>query len=148
MKINWGTGIVIVIAIFLVGMAVLVYISSSQDLNLVTPDYYPKGMDYQTQIDKKNRTAQLEHKVEITQDANYIYINFPSVDSVLKPTGEILLFFPINDRLDRRYKIATNDQLSQMIAKDSLVRSRCIVKIDWQLDSINGFYQEESIMLK
>lgn len=146
MKINWGTGIVIVIAVFLIGMISLVVISSMQSINLVSPDYYPQAIDYQKQIDKKKRTKELDQSIHFSQDTQFIYLEFPKLDSLNNPQGEVLLFFPKNYRLDRWYSITTNDSLHQLIAKDSLVKGRCIVKVDWTHNG-SEYYQEESIMI-
>ena len=146
MKINWGTGIVIVIAIFVLGMLSLVLITSMHEVNLVTPDYYPKGIDYQNQMNKKQHTSQLQKGVEFSQDIKNITIKFPSIDSLSKPEGEIWLFFPKNYRMDHKYSITTDENNRQLISKDSLGRGRCTIKVDWSFDGVS-YYQEETLML-
>ena len=128
MKINWGTGIAITLAIFLIGMITLVIISSSQNLNLVTPDYYPKGIDYQNQINKKTHTSELQESIQFSQDADFIYLNFPSIDSTLLPKGKVLVFRPADYRFDKVFAIQVNDSLHQIISKEGLFKGRCIIK--------------------
>ena len=147
MKFNWGIGIVLVLAVFLIGMLTLVFISSSQELNLVTPDYYPKGIDYQTQINKETRTNNLKKRILFSQDNNYIYITFPGIDSLEKASGKILLFYPRSYRFDKEYNISLNDSLTQIISKDSIMKGRCIIKVNWMVDSLD-YYQENELMLK
>jgi hypothetical protein len=147
MKFNWGMGIVLVLAVFLTGMITLVVISSSQELNLVTPDYYPKGIDYQTQIDKETRTNNLEKVIEFSQDNNSIYLSFPGIDSLEVASGKILLFYPRSYRFDKEYDISLNDTLTQIISKDSIMKGRCIIKVDWMVDSLD-YYQEKELMLR
>lgn len=146
MKFNWGTGIFITIVIFLIGMITLVVISSMQPLNLVTPDYYPKGIDYQQQINKIERTKQLAVGIQFTQDEKLIYLDFPAIDSINKPAGKVLVFFPRDNNLDREYNIEVNDSLIQTIPKERMVKGRCIIKIDWSFDGVD-YYQEEDMML-
>ena len=147
MKMNWGTGIFISIVIFLIGMITLVIISSMQPLNLVTPDYYPKGIDYQQQINRISRTNALDDKLEFDQDDNYIYIGFPTIDSIHQPKGEILVFFPRDNNLDREFGINVNDSLFQFIPKKGMVKGHCIIKINWVQDSVE-YYLEQDIMIK
>ena len=143
---NWGTGIFITIVVFLIGMISLVIISSMQPLNLVMPDYYPKAIDYQSQIDRIARTNELEDKMVITQDANQLYFEFPTISENSKPEGSILVFFPRDNNLDKNYSIDVNDSLFQILPKNNFIKGRCVVKIQWKQDSLE-YYYEEDIML-
>jgi hypothetical protein len=147
MKFNWGTGIFLTIILFLIGMITLVIISSMQPLNLVSPDYYPKGIDYQNQINRISRAKNLKQPLRITQSGDEIIIQFPAIDSVHKPEGKVLLFFPIDNHLDREVEIETDDSLYQHISKKGLLRSRCIVKVTWTHDTLD-YYVEEELMIQ
>jgi hypothetical protein len=147
MKMNWGTGIFITIVIFLIGMITLVIISSMQPLNLVSPDYYPKGIDYQKQINRMTRANDLEDDLVIDQDLEYIHIRFPLVDSNSQPQGKILIFFPKDNHLDREFDILVNDSLDQFIPKKALTRSYCRVKISWEQSGLD-YYMEKELMIK
>lgn len=147
MKFDWGVGIVLVIVVFLIGMITLVIISSSQELNLVTPDYYPKGISYQEQIEKELRSNALEDQVFINQDDDFIYVYFPRLDSVNKPGGNVLLFYPRSNRFDKNYEVAVDDSLRMQISKDSIMTGRCRVKVDWNWDTTDYYYEQE-VMLR
>lgn len=147
MKFTWGHGIAMVLVIFLIGMITLLIISSLQELNLVTEDYYPKGINYQQQIDKEVRNSHLEIGIKITQDNNNVYLKFPQLDSMSKPSGEILMFYPRSYRFDKQYDIKLNDSLGQIISKDSIMTGKCIIKIDWSVAGVY-YYQEETLMLR
>jgi len=146
MKMNWGTGIFITIVVFLIGMISLVIISSMQPLNLVTPDYYPKAIDYQSQIDRLARTNNLEDKMVISQDANQLYLQFPKISESSKPQGTVLIFFPRDNHLDKEYLISVDDSLIQALNKSDFIKGRCIVKVQWEQDSLE-YYYEEGLML-
>jgi hypothetical protein len=146
MKMNWGTGIFITIVIFLIGMISLVIISSMQPLNLVTPDYYPKAIDYQKQIDRIERTKALDDQMVITQNAENLVIAFPLIDSLSMPEGKILLFFPRDNHLDKEYNIAPDSNLTQLVSKEHLMKGRCVIKISWIQNEME-YYIEEDIML-
>ena len=53
---NWGYKIMIVYLVFVAGIAVMVYNSAMQNIDLVTPDYYAKELKYQEKIDETNVT--------------------------------------------------------------------------------------------
>ena len=147
MKMNWGTGIFITLVIFLIGMMTLVIISSMQPLNLVSPDYYPKGIDYQKQINKISRVKALDKKIEFSQNDGNVYIEFPSLDSLNTIDGEILFFFPRDSNLDQAYKINVNEALIQVVSTEGMAKGRCIIKVDWSQNSID-YYLEQAIMIK
>lgn len=147
MKFTWGLGIVALLVVFLLGMITLVIISSSQELNLVSEDYYPKGINYQQQIDKEVRTLHLDKGIEFSQDNENVYLKFPHLDSSADPSGKILMFYPRSYHYDKHYNIEVNDSLFQIISKDSIMTGRCIIKIDWSIDKVD-YYQEETLMLR
>ena len=52
MKINWGTAIVLFLAVFFCLMAVFVTFALRQNNDLVTDDYYEKGANYSQTIER------------------------------------------------------------------------------------------------
>ena len=151
MKFNWGTGILIFLVFFVLSMIGLVILTAQYEVNLVTPDYYPKGITYQDQIDKEIRTDKLTKGLIFNQDNKNINILFPKMygekefNGVIN--GEILLFFPKSYRFDKTYSINLNNDLQQTISKDSLTWGRCIIKVNWTVDSLD-YYQETEFMIK
>ncbi len=151
MKFNWGTGIFIFLAFFVLSMIGLVILTAQYEVNLVTPDYYPKGITYQEQIDKELRTSELAKGLSVSQDKNTIIVEFPPMYGDKKfegnISGNILLFFPKSYRFDKNYTIKLNENLQHIISKDSITWGRCIIKVDWSVDSVD-YYQEEEFMIK
>ena len=80
MKINWGTGIVIAIVLF---MSFIMYfvISMSTDKkfshDLVTEKYYEKELAYQDQIDAEENTRQLKEGIRIVKSEKGLLIYLP-----------------------------------------------------------------------
>ncbi len=147
MKFSWGHGAILILGLFLTGMITLLVICLSHDVNLVTPDYYPKGIEYQQQINRINRTNNLSKEIVFSQDNDNIYLKFPSQDSLNIAKGKILLFYPRSFRFDKEYTISLNDSLGQLISKDSIMKGRCIIKVNWKIDTMD-YYQEETLMLR
>jgi len=135
---NWGTGIFITIVVFLIGMITLVIISSMQPLNLVVDDYYPKAIDYQSQIERIKRTNALDENIQFDQDNDFIYVKFPKMAA--NPKGSILVFFPRDNHLDKQYEIQLDDSLTQKIEKKGMLRGRCVIKVNW--DSVGMTKQD------
>ena len=150
MKFNWGTGIFLFLAFFVLSMIGLVILTAQYEVNLVTTDYYPKGITYQEQIDKEIRTSELAKGISLSQEKNIIIVEFPKTygDKQFNGNidGSILLFFPKSYRFDKTYNINLNNDLQHIITKDSITWGRCIIKVDWTVDSVD-YYQEKEFTI-
>ncbi len=142
MKFNWGTGILIFIILFFIAIFSFVYFASTQKVNLVEDDYYPKELAYQNIIDKKNNTRSLPEKITFEHRGNTLIISFPAIIESKKPGGTILLYRPSDYALDIEHTIDTDEEGRQFISTEQLLPGKYIIKIDWALDSIQ-YYQEE-----
>jgi len=67
MKMNWGTGILVLIILFFITMFVMVYIAFNQRVDLVTKNYYEKELAYQKDINMQQNELDLKNSVIIEQ---------------------------------------------------------------------------------
>lgn len=74
---NWGYKIVFVYAIFIVGIVFMVVKSSSQNVDLVRPDYYEEELKYQETIDATQRANSLSTKLQLKVSNDTLKIDFP-----------------------------------------------------------------------
>lgn len=144
-NIGWGTRITIGISIYVVGIISFVIFSTTQQINLVTKEYYPKGIDYETKIQKIKNAYHLEQKVAIANTNNFVEILFPEkmIDNI---KGEIILYRTSDYELDKKYEIITDKSGKQLINTSALKNGRYIVKIDWKAQDIN-YYMEQGIFI-
>jgi len=143
MKLNWGTGILIVIILFVTIMLSMVYFSFQQKVNLVTPDYYPKEIEYQQQIETLNRTNSLTEKPVISVVNKTITIKFPPFFSGKKNMGKIQVYRPSDSDLDHNFDLDLSSDLSQMVEIKDLIKGKYIVKLDWISDSVVYFMETD-----
>ena len=147
-KFNWGTGIFIVIIIFLASVAFRIYLSYQQEINLVSSDYYPKGTNYQEQIDKEKNTSKLEGKVGVSlKPNNTIEILFPKDFQGRAVEGDIWVYRPSDYKKDHHFPIVPDDSLKQYVEIPDLMKGKYIVKLDWKSGE-EGFYVEREIFIK
>ena len=84
-KISWGTGITIVIVVFLLFTILQVLIIHFYvDYDLVEQDYYSAEIKYQSQIEKVNRTNELGQSLNIKIDKDFIEFDFPTIFHLIK----------------------------------------------------------------
>ena len=92
-KISWGTGIAIGIIVFVVISITMTVIFMTQDVSLVSNNYYEKSLSYQDEIDKQSRTKSLDEQVKINFNGEVINILFPStyLDKNISPEISLLI---------------------------------------------------------
>jgi len=142
-KFNWGTGIVIAMALFIVFILSFVYKTIAIDKyehHLVSEDYYKDELYYQEEIDKLNNASKLSENITLSNSSQGITIQFPENLDFNKIKGTIYFLRRSNYKLDFDKEIKLNDHF--IIIPDSLlVSGKWIIKIDWQ-------YNDEKYLLK
>jgi FixH. len=97
-KFNWGTGILITIILFmLIVISTAVYLMN-QDVDLVTNDYYNKGINHQQQIDRMNRTNAMDDEVQISPENGYLKLKFPKSYAQKSFNGTIQFYRPSDSK--------------------------------------------------
>lgn len=146
MKINWGTGIFIFLVIFFIAIFSFVYFAYLQPVHLVEEDYYPKELNYDQLIEKRQNLKLLGEEIRLVQNNKLITLNFPASQKTDKIEGEILIYRPSDSKADLKYKINLDTLNSQTIKAKNLLNGKYIVKVDWSYQN-KKFYQELTIIL-
>lgn len=144
-KWNWGTGIVIAMALFMIFILQFVYrvtFVSKYDHHLVTEDYYKEELHYQDEIDKVNNASKLAENVKIVRVADGVEIVFPSDMDPTKISGTISFKRLSNQKLDFEKKIELDQNLFHIPA-DHLIEGHWEVKIDWKNGDQNYLLKED-----
>lgn len=133
-KISWPQGIIISIVAFVIFILSFVYkvtFLPQYNHHLVSDEYYKDELNYQQEIDKLNRAAQLEDNVSIENVDNGLLIHFPSEFDTSKISGEILFKRLSNNKIDFQLPIKL-DSNSYLILDENLVDGRWDIKIEWE----------------
>ena len=145
-KISWGTGITIVIVLFLIvtiGQAVAIHVFI--DYDLVEEEYYAAEIKYQSQIDKMKRTNNLPEQLQIKLVDKTIEFKFPSLFKAELISGRITYYKPSDDLLDKFQEIELNEGNSMSIETKTLVPGLWKIKIEWAVNDVQ--YYNEKIMM-
>jgi nitrogen fixation protein FixH len=134
-KFTWPMGIVLALASFMIFILSFVYKAtfvSKYKHHLVSEHYYLDELNYQKEIDKLNRAANLKENISITHKDNGLLIKFPREFEASTIHGTINFQRPSNSKLDFQIPInLINNEF--LIVKDKLVEGIWNVKIDWQV---------------
>jgi hypothetical protein len=136
MKINWGTGIAIAIALF---MAFILYFvikvqsDSKYDNELVVEEYYKHDAVFDQEMERVQNAADLIDKPIITQTGAGVTIVFPAVFILNKIKGTVSLYRPSNKKLDFEIPISLSNP-TLLIPKSNLVGGRWDIKMEWRYE--------------
>lgn len=142
---NWGYKIMAVYLVFVTGIAVMVYKSSSQKIDLVTPDYYARELKYQERIDAIQRTEALPDKVTCEVKETHITILLPAAFASTEIKGHVLLYYPADKSKDIRRDFATNNRKA-VIEIPSSVKGAYLLQASWIKEGLE-YYYEQTIFL-
>ena len=145
MKINWGTGLVIGMALFIGFILFLVYRMTTDNTlehDLVTEGYYQKEMELQDNIYAQQNTAALEKQITgIKNDMGYL-LQFPEGFEPQKIKGKVFLYRPSNKQLDFELPLELTDP-NLLIPDNRLLDGRWNITIDWEYEEKKYRFKKE-----
>ena len=146
MKFNWGTGIFIVIVLFLLAVVAFFIYISNLDIKLVEDNYYEKELAYQGRIDKLNNTNSLPWKINLSQEPGIIIIQFPHLDTTLTPAGTLLFYRPSDPGKDFTLPLQLNDSSRQVLDISNIDKGKWVIKLDWKMGGTDYYFEEEVLI--
>lgn len=142
-KINWGTGIVIAMVLFMIFILTFVYKSLTKEYTheLVSDDYYKDELLYQNDIDKLDNAKKLNSKITVSNSDKGLTIHFPSDIDYQDVKGDIYFQRMSNSKLDFHKNIELiSDKI--LIPDSLLVSGKWIIKIDWKYKGKEYLYKD------
>lgn len=145
-KINWGTGILITIIIFMVITVSTVVFLMNQDVDLVESDYYAKGIDHQKQIERINRANSMDEEVKIDLENEVVRITFPDRYKSEAISGTIQFYRPSDSKKDITLPISLDTVAQQVVPVKLLQKGYWKVKLNWTENAVE-YYKESSFVI-
>lgn len=147
MKINWGTGIVIAIVLFMSFILYFVFkvqTNSFYDSELVEDDYYKQEQFIDANMQKMKNALALEEPITIVREESGLKVNFPSTFEPSKINGKISLYRPSNQKLDSEIKISLSVDSHLLIPNQSFVDGLWDIIIDFEYKGTE-YLKKESV---
>ncbi len=140
---NWGNGIALFFAAFILFMLSLVFICMKQDnLHLVTQNYYEEEIKYQQQIDRVNNASKLDYKIfTYHAEGKNVNLNLPT-----GAVGTLHLFRPSDARLDRKFQVTVGNDGTCSIDLGNLPSGYWKMMLSWN-EGGTEYYMEEKITI-
>lgn len=148
MKFNWGTGIVIGIAafmIFILQYVVRVQLDAKYDNELVTEQYYQKETEINANRIKQENALTLGSNLRIEVVTEGLKVYFPEKFNPEEIKGNISLYRPSNQAFDQTIPIELSSN-HLLIPKSRLVDGRWDITIDFTYQG-EGYLKQQILSL-
>lgn len=146
MKLNWGTGIFLGIAVFMsfiLYFVVNLQVNPKYDHELVSETYYKdEALVDQNRIATEKANA-LKQNLKFEKNENGIVIQFPTDFDYKLIRGKISLYRPSNQKLDFSKSITLSNS-SMLIPKQELVGGLWEITVNWNYNT-NTYRTKETI---
>ena len=143
---NWGYKILIVYIVFVAGILLLVFKSSSQNQDLVATDYYEQELKYQDRIDQSSRANRLSDTLRYDVQEKELVISFPPEMKGQNISANVLLYCIADKSKDvqHRYTISNAELRLPVSAANKGLHE---IKISWEANAIS-YYNQHKILLQ
>ncbi|UUV21411.1 FixH family protein [Paenimyroides aestuarii] len=144
MKFNWGTGIVIGIAafmIFILQYVIRVQMDARYDNELVTEQYYQKETEVNSNYSKQQNANKLADAFQIKTTSQGIAIYFPKDFNPQEIKGTVSLYRPSNQAFDQTIPIELSSNYL-LIPKSRLIDGRWDISIDFSYKGTDYLKQQ------
>lgn len=143
---NWGYKIIVVYAVFVIGITFMVFKSSNEKIDLVTEDYYNQELHFQNRIDDVDRANKLSREVSCQQEGRKLTLKFPDEFINKNIEGSILIYFPADKDKDLQKKFTTTQGSYQIdLPKNNIGMHQ--IQISWNSEG-KSYFTENKIFIQ
>ena len=130
-KFDWGTGIAIFIVIFIGFYISLMLITKQREFDLVSEEYYPESIEFESRIEKTRNAKALDERLQINVKGDSIKIILPDWKTGNVASGTLYFYRPNNSLQDISVPLVMNSEGEQMIDAGEMKTGRYIAKVEW-----------------
>lgn len=142
-KFNWGWGIAIFYSAFAMLILMMVYKSTQNKVELVTPDYYAQELKFQERINQIENAKKLQQPLKWEVSGKQITLSFPEMASA-NAKAKILFYKPNNSAKDVQVECVADAYGKCVVTSEKLEAGVYQMQIEWQANDV-AYYNEATI---
>lgn len=146
MKWNWGSKLFIGAALFMIMLIVFGVLMMRESISLVERDYYPKGLDFQNQIERRNNGLEYAADIKVEYVNQQILLILPDrfLSNGLK--GSLHMYNRNDDAKDAMFDFSfTGDSI--LVFPAASLNGRYLAKVSWSFNE-QEYYVEKSLTVQ
>lgn len=144
---NWGHAVVAILVFFLIGLGVMVFIATKQNVEMVDDNYYDKELKYQGVIDAKNNLNNLKDSILITAAGDQILLKIPIGAAQNITEGNIEFLRPSDKTKDKMVPVKTDSNGVQQLPKAEFIKGAYRMRARWRSNG-KEYFDERDVIIK
>ena len=112
---------------------------------MVSEQYYQDELNYQKDIDKYNNAKKLGVEITFRKTLEGIEISFPNSFQTENIQGNVSLYRPSNQSLDKNIPFVLSERSTLLIPDHMLVDGRWDIKLSWSQNNKGFLYKKEVV---
>jgi hypothetical protein len=144
----WPIAIVVYFILFISFIVTFIVFATRQHVDLVRDDYYEEEIRFQRQLDRVQRTRDLDGRAAVTYNATQrcIIIKLPAAQPS-QTTGQIHLYRPSDAKLDQAVQLALDTNGAQRVDATHLRDGLWKVRVQWFVDG-QDYYVDQPVVVR
>ena len=145
-KLNWGTGIALVYAVFAAATTGFVTFAMSRTVDLVSDDYYAQALHQDERMQAERNTQALQPAPSVTRPGpGAIVLSLPRAHAATA-SGTITWYRPSDSSADRVETLGVESDGRQEVSLAALARGRWLLQVRWSAEG-RAYYFEEAVIV-
>lgn len=144
-RLNWGTGLILAFGLFVVAVLAVVAFAMTRRVDLVTDSYYERGLAYQKQIDRIDRTRREHAMVVVDVVDGGVLLRFPGTSADV--IGEVHAYRPDNGDRDFSLPVGLDTAGAMLLPRGMLGEGVWRLRIAWSRRG-EEFYHEARVSIQ
>jgi hypothetical protein len=142
MKFNWGYKILLVYALFVIGIMFLVFKSTQQKYDLVQKDYYADELKYQQVIDASQKAKDLGGEIRVERRGGYLIVSLPEAFHKTTVKGTAHLYYAADDKRDisKEFVSANGEFYMELL---TIMGGAYTLKLNVEKDGVAYYYEHK-----
>jgi nitrogen fixation protein FixH len=147
-RFHLGVAVVVFYVVFALSTVGFVLFAMSQDVDLVSSDYYARGLQHDRHMQAVANAGALGAtlRIEVDREAEQVRVQFPPVMAP-RLAGSATLYRPASAREDRAVPIIPSATGAIAMSTSGLTAGHWRLQLQWTADG-RDFYVERELMLR
>lgn len=141
---NWGYGIMLVIAAFIAAMCGMVSVAMRQTNDMVDKNYYAQELKYQHRIDAAHNLQAISSEPLLIQRSDSVVIQMPDLALAAFKNGHLEFLRNDDQRKDIELDFLPNQDGLFLMDKNRFEQGQYKVRIQWESQG-KSYYKEEEL---
>lgn len=142
-KSLWGYGITATYTLFALATVGFVYFAFTQRVDIVTDEYYEKGLEHDKVTAARQRAKELPSlPVVSVQRSGNVTIQLPEPHTTIAVKGSVLLYRPSNPAMDKTAEFATSSG-EHSFEFPPLAQGLWRYTLQWQVQGVDYQVEQE-----